>query len=83
MEPCWYNLIVSVPIIITKKKKIVTISRCHHKSKHTKSTILTLEHHVKLDQSQLRSSFKRQPNKMAKQPQTIRRQFADELFQCV
>ena len=27
--------------------------------------------------------FKRQPHKMVKHTQTIRRQFADELFECV
>ena len=27
--------------------------------------------------------FKRQPRKMVKHTQTIRRQFADELFECV
>ena len=28
-------------------------------------------------------TFKRQPHKMVKHTQTIRRQFADELFRCV
>ena len=63
-------LLFSCPAVISSKKLITLKSKSSNPS-----------HPVHF--RELHEPFKRQFHKMAKHTQTIRRQFADELFECV